>query len=232
MRRKLWNGGDDSKDLYGDGGQTIWEAFEWFQRYVGDNLRIIASAGDFTAADIVNMVEKHIAFTGRVPIVAVDYLQILKPIDIRMTDKQAVDRTIVTLARLAKKYDTTIIGISSFNRESYWQKVSMSAYKDTGNLEYSAEVLFAIAPANIQEASSEKEKGENKDIIENCKEAKDKKLQLHVLKNKSGKVTGKKTQLLFNYHSWYNHFEEIKAPSDLTFFDNGNPAIIGEPRII
>lgn len=211
---------------------NLWECYKEFQRDVGDNLYIIESPGDLTAADIVKATERHIAITGRTPIVFVDYLQILKPIDDKTTDKQAIDRTIIALARLAKTRETTIIGISAFNRENYWQKVSMSAFKDSGNLEYSAEVLLAIAPANIKEASGDKEKAENKNVTENCKEAKEKEIQLHVLKNKSGKVTGKKTEILFTYHSWYNCFEEKGEKSYLSNFDNGNPAALGGVKII
>ena len=210
-----------------DEWNTLWKCYKEFQRDVGDNLYLIESPGDITALDIVKITEKHIAFTGRVPVVVVDYLQILKSIDPKMTDKQAVDRTIVTLARLAKMQETTVIGISSFNRENYWQKASMTAFKDSGNLEYSAEILFAIAPAEIKEAAGETDKTENKEAVEKCREAKEKHLQLHVLKNKSGKVTGKTRQLFFNYHSWFNYFEE-EEKSYLSYFDNGNPAATGK----
>lgn len=219
IRRQNWGAWD--KKIW----DNLWQCYAEFKRDVGDNLYIIESPGDITAADIVEITERHISFTGRTPVIVVDYLQILKPIDTRATDKQAIDRTIAALARLAKIRETTVIGISSFNRENYFQKVSMTAFKDSGNLEYSAEILFAIAPANVQEASTDKEKAENKDATEKCREAKDKTLQLHILKNKSGKVTGTKKELLFMYHSWYNHFEELKEKSYLSHFDNGNPAM-------
>ena len=221
MHREQW------QSWLPDEWNTLWKCYQEFQKDVGDNLYLIESPGDITALDIVKFTEKHIAFTGRVPIVIVDYLQILKAIDPKMTDKQAVDRTIVTLARLAKMQETTVIGISSFNRENYWQKASMTAFKDSGNLEYSAEILFAIAPAEVKEASGETDKTENKETVEKCREAKEKHLQLHVLKNKSGKVTGSKRKLLFNYHSWFNYFEE-EEEDPLKPFDNGNPAVTGK----
>ena len=221
IRRNRW------KYWRQDEWETLWKCFKEFEKDVGGNLYIIESPGDITAADIVEITENHIAFTGRVPVLVVDYLQILKSIDPRMTDKQAIDRTIVTLAQLAKIRKTTVIGISAFNRENYWQKVSMAAFKDSGNLEYSAEVLLAISPAEVKDGAE----GENKEAVENCREAKDKHLKLHVLKNKSGKVTGKRAELLFNYHSWYNCFEEEEGESYLSYFDNGNPAAKGRKVI-
>ena len=204
---------------------NLWECYQEFNYYIGNNLRIIESPGDITALDVVKITERHIAITGRTPVVVVDYLQILKSIDPKMTDKQAVDRTIIALAKLAKTHKTTVIGISAFNRENYWQKVNLTAFKDTGNLEYSAEVLLAIAPAGMEEATTDKEKAKNKELTEDCKEAKDKKLQLHVLKNKSGKTTGKKKQLYLKYHSWFNYFEEEQGKTYLSNFDNGNPSM-------
>lgn len=226
MRRRQW------KDWTDDEWNNLWCCYKEYQNEVGENLRIIESPGDITALDIVDITERHIAITGRTPVVVVDYLQILKSIDPKMTDKQAVDRTIIALAKLAKTKETTVIGISAFNRENYWQRANMTAFKDTGNLEYSAEILFAIAPANMKEASGDKEKAANKEVAEICREAKDKDIQLHVLKNKSGKVTGRKIELNFVYHSWFNYFEEKKEKSYLSNFDNGNPAMMNGAKII
>lgn len=222
MKRGKW------KEWTGDEWENLWQCYADFENGTGKRFFIVEAPAGLSASDIAERVKRHIAFTGNTPIVFVDYLQILKPVDDRATDKQAIDRTINILATLARDYKTTIVGISSFNRENYWQKVSMTAFKDSGNLEYSADILLAISPAKMEEASGDKEKKENKEKIENCREAKDKALQLHVLKSRSGKVTGKKNQLFLTYHSWFNYFEEQDGPSYLSHFDNGNPAVNGK----
>ena len=220
LRRNLWQKWPQPE------WDNLWTCYCEFKQQAGGTLRIIESPGDITAADIAKITERHIAITGRTPgAVIVDYLQILKPIDDRMTDKQAIDRTITTLKRLSRDHEMTVIGISSFNRENYFQKVSLAAFKDSGNLEYSADILLAIAPAGMEEASGDKDKAKNKETAEQCKESKDKRLQLHVLKNRNGKTTGKKNQLLLKYHSWYNCFVEEKPESYLSHFDNGNPSM-------
>ena len=84
----------------------------------------------------------------------------------------------------------------------------------------------------MKEASGDKEKAANKEVAEICREAKDKDIQLHVLKNKSGKVTGRKFELNFVYHSWFNYFEEKGEKSYLSNFDNGNPAMMNGAKII
>ncbi len=208
-----------------DDWDNLWECYQAFQKDVRGNLRFVESAGDLTALDIVRIAKNHIAITGRTPVIFVDYLQILKPIDEKATDKQAVDRTLTTLYRFARDYETTIVGISSFNRENYWQEVNLTSFKDTGNLEYSAEMMFAISPAGMKHASTEAERKENKELVEQVKESKERRLQFHVLKTRSGRITGRKTEnkLFLKYKAMFNCFEEMDAPSDLDYFDNGNP---------
>jgi len=219
------------QDWTQDEWENLWQCYKEFETGAGKHLFFTEAPAGISAADIAEAVKQRMAYTGKKVTVFIDYLQILKPVDDKVTDKQAVDRTINILATLARDYGITIIGISSFNRENYWQKVSMTAFKDSGNLEYSADILLAIAPAKMEEASSDKEKKANKETIEKCRGLKDKDLQLHVLKNRNGKVTGEKSQLLFKYHSWFNFFEEQDAPTFLSHFDNGNPAATGKRKI-
>ena len=44
-------------------------------------------------------VEKHIKYTGKVPVVIIDYLQILYPVDVRLTEKQNTDRSVIELKK-------------------------------------------------------------------------------------------------------------------------------------
>ena len=217
LQRDKWTGWEQ------DEWDCLWGCYETFKRDVGNNLYIIEPKGDMTARDIVRMTEKHIQFTGRTPIVFVDYLQILKSIDERATDKQAIDRTLVALGSLAREHHTTVVGISSFNRENYWQKVNLTAFKDSGNLEYSADMLFAIAPAGMTDGSNEDAKNTNKQKVDACRDATEKDIQLHVLKTRSGIITGNKHPLFFTYYAKYNHFEEADGDSYLSNFDDGNP---------
>ena len=212
--------------------ETVWKCYQEYQNGTGKHFYIIESPGDISVTDIEKAVNKHIAFTGRVPIIVIDYLQILKSVDPHLTDKQAIDRTVSALKRLSRDKETVVIGLSSFNRESYWQKVNLSAFKESGNLEYSADILMALAPAGIKEIEKETaDRADNRKTTEKFKEDKDKKLQLHILKNRNGKTTGSKTQLLFTFHSWFNYFEEGEPGSYLDYFKDGNPLTTGTGSI-
>lgn len=222
IRRDKW------KDWPQNQWDNLWECYTDFENGTGKHLFFTEAPAGISAADIAEAVRKRMAYTGKKVTVFIDYLQILRPVSDKLTDKQAVDQTINILATLARDYGITIIGISSFNRENYWQQVNMTSFKESGNLEYSADILLAISPAKMKEASNENEKKENKETVERCKEAKEKELQLHVLKNRNGKITGKKNQLFLKYHAMFNYFEEEEGPSYLSNFDNGNPAARGK----
>ena len=226
IRRDKW------KDWPQDQWDNLCQCYMEFEAGTGKHLFITEAPAGISAADIAEAVRKRMAYTGQKVTVFIDYLQILKPIDDKVTDKQAIDRTINVLATLARDYGITIIGISSFNRENYWQKVNMTAFKDSGNLEYSADILMAIAPAKMNEASTDKEKKDNKEVIEKCRDSKVKDLQLHILKNRNGKITGGDNQLFFKYHSWFNYFEEQEGPGPLSPFDNGHPQTTGKMKRI
>ena len=96
-----------------------------------------------------------------------------------------------------------VIGISSFNRESYKTngginkgKVSMTDFKESGAIEYSADVLlgleFAGAGDNDYNEAEEKRKHPRE-------------IRLIVLKNRNGKAW---EEASFKYYQLFNYFEE------------------------
>ena len=48
------------------------------------------------------------------------------------------------LKRLSRDYKLPLIGISSFNRDSYTEAVSMKSFKESGAIEYSSDVLMGL----------------------------------------------------------------------------------------
>lgn len=88
--------------------------------------------------------EAHIAQTGRVPVVLIDYLQIIAPVDVHFTDKQNTDRVVTALKKLSRAHEATVLAISSFNRENYNTLTSMASFKESGGIDYSADVLLGL----------------------------------------------------------------------------------------
>lgn len=82
------------------------------------------------------------------PVVIIDYLQLIQsePGNERETDKQRITNAIIQLKAISRDYHIPIIVISSFNRSSYNDlNADMTAFKESGDIDYSAEVLMTLS---------------------------------------------------------------------------------------
>lgn len=106
--------------------------------------------GDIGVQRIRERIQQHIDKTGRKPVVLVDYLQILsqyvdeKAPNRGLTDKQSVDKNVLELKRISRDFKIPVITVSSFNRSSYAAPVNNAAFKESGAVEYSADVLIGL----------------------------------------------------------------------------------------
>lgn len=157
-----------------------------------------------SAEDVANMVDSYIARTGKKPVVIVDYLQILAPVDPRATDKSAVTTSATLLKQIATRHHIPVIMISSFNRSTYQSPASMESFKESGDIEYSADVLLGLQLKGV---------GEDKFDVNEAKRKEPRDIELVVLKNRNGQ-TGQ--TLDFDYDPRFNLFAEpkYKAPDE------------------
>lgn len=174
------------------------DAMAAYSSYAG-HVFILEGVGDIGAEQIRKAVEEHIHHTGAAPVVIVDYLQILAPADPRMTDKQNTDKAVMELKRISRDYKMPVIGISSFNRANYSTKVSMEAFKESGAIEYSSDVLIGLQL---------KGSGEKNFDVQTAKDKSPRDVELHILKNRNGKTTGKQG-IQFNYYPMFNFYREL-----------------------
>lgn len=159
--------------------------------------------GDIGVEKVKEVVQQHISITGSKPVVILDYIQILAPYDMCSTDKQNTDKAVLELKRLSRDCKVTVLGISSFNRDSYKAggginqgKVSMTDYKESGALEYSADVLMGLefASAGTREYDERTEKKKDP-----------RQIRLVVLKNRNGKAW---ESCSFDYFPLFNYYSE------------------------
>ena len=160
------------------------------------NLYISESLGNLGVNEIKETISNHISLTGKLPIVIIDYLQILNPIDGRLTDKQNMDKSVSELKRISRDLKIPILAVSSLNRDNYNSKINMSAFKESGAIEYSSDVLIGLQlrGAGAKDFDVDKEKQKNPREIE-----------LKVLKNRNGR-TGDIIQ--YEYYAMFNLFRE------------------------
>lgn len=160
------------------------------------NIYISEGIGNIGAEQIRETVQKHILFTGKTPVVIIDYLQILAPYSERATDKQNTDKAVMELKRISRDYKTPVIGISSFNRANYKEAVTMEAFKESGAIEYSSDILIGLQLKGAGKKDFDANEAKRKDPRE---------IELVILKNRNGR-TG--DSLSFNFYPLFNYFEE------------------------
>lgn len=161
-----------------------------------NHIYISEGIGNIGAEQIRETVKQHILFTGNTPVVVIDYLQILAPYSERATDKQNTDKAVMELKRISRDYKTPVIGISSFNRANYSVAVSMEAFKESGAIEYSSDVLLGLQLKGAGEKNFDANEAKKKSPRE---------IELVILKNRNGS-TGDK--LGYKYYPLFNYFEE------------------------
>lgn len=160
--------------------------------------RLYIRQGDHSTGleEITAQVEGHIAQMGRVPVVLIDYLQIIAPVDVHFTDKQNTDRVVTALKKLSRAHEATVLAISSFNRENYNTPASMASFKESGGIDYSADVLLGLQARGAGGKGFDLEVEKRKDPRE---------LELKVLKNRTA---GLGQPLKLRYYPAYSCFEE------------------------
>ncbi len=157
--------------------------------------------------EIRETLKEHIRLEGTKPLVVVDYLQMLTPTDPKLSEKQSMDAAVKALKILSRDEGLPVLVISSFNRSSYGGDAKMSAYKESGGIEYGADVLLALQP----EGASGQEEGTEKDI-EDHKRQEERPIELKILKNREAQ-TG--DIINYTYYAKYNTFEEEEGdPKD------------------
>lgn len=172
------------------------------QAYSGyaKHIYISEGVGDLGVVQIRETVEKHTRYTGNTPLVIVDYLQILAPANERATDKQNTDKAVMELKRISRDFKTPVIGISSFNRDNYNNAVSMQAFKESGAIEYSSDILIGLQLKGAGEKDFDPTKAKSQNP---------RKVELVILKNRNGSTGGK---VPFEFYPMFNYFMENDTP--------------------
>jgi len=203
----------NSEDMYNpkSQGQILdgkrYESYTPLERdviyHAGENYKQEASrlwiyevTDNLTVDNIKSLIEEHKKHTSVCPVVIIDYLQIITSIDHKLTEKQSVDQIVKRLKQISRDFKTPVLAISSLNRESYKSPISMQAFKESGGIEYSADVLFGLQLKGV----------EAKDFdVEIAKSKTPREIELKILKNRRGR-TG--VSLFFEYYPKFNYFEQ------------------------
>ena len=128
------------------------------------------------------------------PVVMIDYLQILKPLNDHDTDKEKVTKSIAEFKKIVTTFEVPVVVISSFNRASYQMPASMESFKESGEIEYYADTLIGLQYVGTEV------NGAN---LEELKKRSPRNISIKILKNRNGR-SGVEVNL--TYYPKYNFF--------------------------
>lgn len=183
--------------LKGKQVEMLDKAVETYKANYARNIRY--EYGAKSGEEIARVVDNHIKYTEKKPIVIVDFLQYVK--GTKQDARMATNENVAILKDLVVQHGIPVILISSFNRSSYKTQASMESFKESGEIEYISDVLIGLQLKDCQ--------GEGNDIqieIDKAKAKPVRSVELKLLKQRDGIAT--KT-INFEYKPRFNYFKEI-----------------------
>lgn len=183
--------------LQGKQVEMLDTAVELYKANYARNIRY--EYGAKSGEEIARVVDNHIKYTEKKPIVIVDFLQYVK--GTKQDARMATNDNVAILKDLVVKHGIPVILISSFNRSSYKTQASMESFKESGEIEYISDVLIGLQLKGCQ--------GDGDNIQTKIDENKAKPIrsvELKLLKQRDGIAT--KT-INFEYKPRFNYFKEI-----------------------
>lgn len=158
-----------------------------YSQYSG-NLTIVECSFNSTILDIENFVTDFIGETKEKPVVIIDYLQVIQPMDPHMTTKDVVDSHVRRLKQLQSDNKIALIVISSLNRQNYLTQIDYESFKESGGIEYTADVIWGLQLEALHDELFDKQSklNEKRQKIRDAKAANPRKIELVCLKNRFG----------------------------------------------
>ena len=189
---------------------VVLDAADRYSQTVGGRLSVIEGNFNCTVSFIGEYTRKYIENNGVKPVVIVDYLQVLRPekdpeTGRKPTDtKQVVDYNITQLKRMSRALDIPVFVISSLNRSNYLTPVDFESFKESGGIEYTADVVWGLQLDIMNDPIFDKEKcvKEKREKVRDAKAAMPREIELVCLKNRYGRSYN----VHFRYYPQYDLF--------------------------
>ena len=188
--------------------QNVKEAVAEYTEAVKDRLSIIEGNFSCNISFIGDYIRQYMrrngaAENGSRPVIFIDYLQILQPAEDengrRQTTKETVDSTVTELKRISRELDITIFIISSVNRANYLTPIDFESLKESGGIEYTADVIWGLQLQCLNDPIFDKANNikERRQKVKEAKAATPRKIELVCLKNRYG---------VANYSCYFNYY--------------------------
>lgn len=178
------------------------QAAKEYKEAVQDRISIIEGNFACNVAFIGDYIRQYIRRTNTRPVVFVDYLQILQPVqdgNRQQSTREMVDSTITELKRISRELDLTVFVISSVNRANYLTPIDFESLKESGAIEYTADCIWGLQLQCLNDDIFDKANNikERREKIKEAKAANPRKIELSCLKNRYG---------IANFSCYFNYY--------------------------
>jgi hypothetical protein len=165
-----------------------------------DRLHILGGQSD--AAAIEELSGAAANATGAPALIVVDYLQRLRAADTAGQDRRLqVSAAADAMRHLARNRGVPVLMLSSVNRASYHSRPDLSAFKESGDLEFDADAAFLLHDPSRQSDAED--------------EATDGSMELHIVKNRLGPET-RNQAIVLHFDRALGSFRELGSPKVAT----------------
>ena len=189
------------------------------------NMQVIECNFNANINYIKDYVERYIKYMGIKPVVIIDYLQIIPPVKEGEQTKDAVDFNVRALKKMQSDNDLLVFVISSINRSNYLAPIDFESFKESGGIEYTADVVWGLQLEVLYTDLFTKDKQiiKKREAVKEAKKEHPRKIVLECLKNRYGVSN---YNVGFTYHSKYDLFVPNTdfTPTDHTPFDEDKTA--------
>ena len=161
-----------------------------------------------------------ISRTGEKPIVIIDYLQVIQPpADSRLTAKDLVDMHVRRLKQLQADNNLVLIVISSLNRQNYLTQIDFESYKESGGIEYTADVVWGLQLDVLHDPifDGQGKINEKRQKVRDAKAANPRRIELVCLKNRFGISS---YSCMYDYYPQYDYFRPVMEGIDMALLDD------------
>lgn len=195
--------------------QAYRQALETYQKKYADKIILLGrdfspNKKPFEIESLKEYMDMYVKKFGDRFVLIADYIQLLADRKGGTDGKRNIDMTVDGLKDIAYKYRVPVIGVTSFNRGSYTEQLSMSSAYGSSRIEYSADYILGLQLAGMDFIDSDVKESARKLRITKLKNeteelkkdpANDIELELKVLKarNKTQFTVPLKAKLAYGY---------------------------------
>lgn len=138
------------------------------------------------------------------PVICIDYLQYLETEE--ETAKLSVDLVLKELKEYQRQTGVTFLVISSLSRMNYYQQIGLESFKESGNIEYAADVVWGMQLEVINSFKAGMSESDKRLKYTEALKAPVRQVEIKCLKNRMGALYDCK----FEYQPAHDYFKSIE----------------------